>query len=91
MNPLQKLFTLLILSVITTKSIWAIPPPDFIISGLQSMIQLVGVVIAFFISVFFLAKDWLKNIWTTHRKKCLLFLFILIVILLLLVFFIINT
>lgn len=46
----------------------AIPPPDLIISGLQSVAQVLGMLVAFFISLFFLLKDHLKLWWQLHRR-----------------------
>jgi rhodanese-related sulfurtransferase len=59
------------ISLFFINKVLAIPPPDFIISSLQSVMQILGIIVAFFISLFFLFKDFLKNIWTIHKKKCL--------------------
>lgn len=52
----------------------AIPPPDFLISGLQSAAQVFGVLVAFFISLFFLLKDTFKLWWQLRRRRCVVVL-----------------
>jgi len=47
----------------------AIPPPDMIISGLQSVAQVFGVAVAFLVSAYFLMKETLVMWWELHRKK----------------------
>ncbi len=59
-------FGLLLSSVAQTAL--AIPPPDLIMSGMQSMLQVFGVAAAFLISSFFLLKDTFKLWWQLHRK-----------------------
>ncbi len=77
---MKKIFLLGVFSTLFVTPVWAIPPPDFIISSLQSVLQLFGVVIAFFISLFFLIHDFVKTIWQCHRKKCLMFIGVLLII-----------
>lgn len=78
----KKYFLFLWTSLFFVELAYAIPPPDILLSGLQSAMQFFGVVVVFFISGFFLLKDFLKNVWQLHRKKCLavfLVLFLVVV------------
>jgi len=63
---------LALLVVLPLNKSLAIPPPDLIISGLQSVLQVFGVAVAFLVSAFFLLKDSLKLGWQLHRKKMIL-------------------
>lgn len=65
----MRLFSFLLLSIAWP---WhqslAIPPPDLITSGLQSVVQVFGVAVAFLVSAFFLLKDTLKVWWQLYRR-----------------------
>jgi hypothetical protein len=63
-----KLFVLGVLSFPVTQTALAIPPPDLILSGLQSVVQVFGVMIAFLVTIFFLLKDTLQLWWQLHRS-----------------------
>jgi len=70
---MKKIFLLLLVSTFSIEKALAIPPPDILMSTLQSVMQFFGIVVVFLISLFFLIKDFLKNIWLLHKKKCLIF------------------
>ncbi|NCP67258.1 hypothetical protein GW756_02650 [bacterium] len=57
-----------IIGLTANQTALAIPPPDILISGMQSALQVFGVAAAFLISGFFLLKDTLKLWWQLHRR-----------------------
>ncbi len=79
---MKKYFLALILTFTTVHTALAIPPPDVLISAIQSVMQFLGVAVVFMISLFYLIHDFLKNMWALHKKNIIIFVIFLIFIIL---------
>lgn len=71
---------LLLLVLLPLSESLAIPPPDFLISGIQSLMQVLGIAAAFLVSGFFLLKDTLKLWWELHRIRLIIFVIIILLL-----------
>lgn len=52
----------------------AIPPPDMIVSLLQSALQVGGMMVAVVISAMYFLRDWLRSVWHQYRLLSVIFL-----------------